>query len=575
VDDGTFTDGAGAYFAGITATNIWEFTTKVGGPAIATNLVAAADGSGDFITIQGAVNSVPSGNTKPTVINIHNGTYTEIVNINSRNNLDLRGQSRSGVTIGYPNNNNLNPGAPQRSSFIINGNDCTLETLMLTNMTPNGGGQAEAVDVEGTRAIFYNMELDSYQDTFLVHSAGKLVFFNDCLIQGQTDFNWGYGTVYYTNCEIRCLGSGGHVTQPRSPYTTNGFGFFNCRITRGYSGTGTFDLGRTIGTPTSPSEALFAGCLMAGTVTGYSSDAGTNMSDYSCSNLTATAPVTLAFSTHLSSNNPFVIAIQNASSWLYGWQPQVAPNIISQPTNQSVNHGQPIMLAVGATGVPSPTYQWKLNGVNISGATNAALTFASGSVTNSGTYSVIVSNASGTMTSSNATVTVANTAPAFTPVSDQTINAGVILNITNIVIDPDVPPQTLTFGLLANPLNSTLNAAGVFNWRPSVSQAGTTNPVSVEVTDNGTPNLSATNNFNVIVNPVSKPSLGTILYNGTQLSVTVNGGTVGPDYVVEISTNLTGWQPLLTSNSPPQPFTFTDTTTSTAPARFYRVRLSP
>jgi len=148
-------------------------------------------------------------------------------------------------------------------------------------------------------------------------------------------------------------------------------------------------------------------------------------------------------------------------------------------------------------------------------------------------------------------------------------------SITNIVIDPDVPPQTLTFGLLANPLNSTLNAAGVFNWRPSVSQAGTTNPVSVEVTDNGTPNLSATNNFNVIVNPVSKPSLGTILYNGTQLSVTVNGGTVGPDYVVEISTNLTGWQPLLTSNSPPQPFTFTDTTTSTAPARFYRVRLSP
>jgi pectin methylesterase-like acyl-CoA thioesterase len=67
-----------------------------------------------------------------------------------------------------------------------------------------GGGQTEVVDVEGTRAIFYNMELDSYQDTFLIHYTGKLVYFRDSLIQGQTDFNWSYGTVYYTNCQINC-----------------------------------------------------------------------------------------------------------------------------------------------------------------------------------------------------------------------------------------------------------------------------------------------------------------------------------------------------------------------------------
>lgn len=149
------------------------------------------------------------------------------------------------------------------------------------------------------------------------------------------------------------------------------------------------------------------------------------------------------------------------------------------------------------------------------------------------------------------------------------------MNVTNVVTDIDVPPQTLTFSLLMNPLNSTLNTAGVFNWRPSVSQAGTTNPVSVKVTDNGTPNLIATNNFNVIVNPVSKPSLGTVSYSGTQLSVTVNSGTVGPDYVVEVSTNLASWQAWQTNNSPPQPLTFTDTTVSTEPTKFYRVKLSP
>ena len=41
----------------------------------------------------------------------------------------------------------------------------SIENLTLTNMTPSGGSQAEAVDVEGTRAIFLNMELDSFQDT--------------------------------------------------------------------------------------------------------------------------------------------------------------------------------------------------------------------------------------------------------------------------------------------------------------------------------------------------------------------------------------------------------------------------
>jgi hypothetical protein len=173
------------------------------------------------------------------------------------------------------------------------------------------------------------------------------------------------------------------------------------------------------------------------------------------------------------------------------------------------------------------------------------------------------------------TLTINNTAPSFTPIPDQTVNAGVVLNLTNLVTDPDVPPQILTFSLLANPAGSTLSAAGVFNWRPSVSQAGTTNPVSVEVTDNGTPNLSATNNFKVIVNPVSKPGLGTISYNGTQLSLTVSGGSVGPDYIVEASTNLTAWQTLLATNSPPQPFTFTDAGVSNTPAKFYRVRLSP
>ena len=173
-------------------------------------------------------------------------------------------------------------------------------------------------------------------------------------------------------------------------------------------------------------------------------------------------------------------------------------------------------------------------------------------------------------------VPTTNTAPVLSAISNRAINVGVNLLITNTATDSDSPLQTLTYSLPVAPANATLGAAsGILNWRPLVSQANSTNAFTVVVTDNGTPSMSATQNFNVIVNPVLVPKLGTVSLNGMQLSVPVSGGTVGPDYVVEVSTNLTGWQTLVTTNTPPQPFVLTDTNPPTAPAKFYRIRLSP
>jgi hypothetical protein len=421
------------------------------------------------------------------------------------------------------------------------------------------------------------MELDSFQDTFLVHSAGKLVYFQDCLVQGDTDFNWGYGTVFYTNCEIRCLSAGSHVTQPRSPLGSNGFSFVNCQITKGSSSVTSVDLGRSISTPTTPAEVIFIRCLMDDVITGYSSDAGPNFWYASCSNLTATVEKTsLTFATHLAANDPTVLLAQDATNWLYGWVPQMAPNLLTNPVGQSVPGSGVLSLHAYATGIPSPAYQWLKNGEPIPGQTASTLAIPSANVNDAGSYSVVVSNIAGVITSTAATVTVGNTAPTLGSIADQTVNVGAIVNVTPVATDPDVPSQTLTFSLTsAPPAGSTFDTTtGAFNWRPNVGQAGATYPVSIVVTDNGTPILSATQTFNVIVNPLTEPNLTAPLWNGSQFSLTVNGQT-GPDYIVLVSTNLVDWTPVFTNSSPTTPFSWTDPNSGLFPVRFYRIQPGP
>jgi hypothetical protein len=170
---------------------------------------------------------------------------------------------------------------------------------------------------------------------------------------------------------------------------------------------------------------------------------------------------------------------------------------------------------------------------------------------------------------------VPNTAPVLAAVTNKTIDAGVTLNVTNTATDSGAPPQTLTFSLLNGPTYAALNATnGVFTWRPRVSQADTTNMVTVLVADDGTPSLSATNSFTVTVNALARPVLGSIAASGGQVSLVVNG-PAGPDYTLLTSTNLTGWQVLFTTNSPATPLMLVDTNLNAAPVRFYRIQLGP
>jgi pectin methylesterase-like acyl-CoA thioesterase len=234
IEPGVLTDLQDAPFVGFSDTNTWRFTTKAAAPAAGTNLLTvAADGSGNFCTVQGAIDFVPANNAQRVIINVKNGTYTEIVYINSNKPfITVKGENRAGTIVQYANNNNLNGAISGnfRTSFGVDAADFNLENITLHNTTPQGGSQAEALRVNGARTIINQVTLKSFQDTLLTQ---KSTFINNSYIEGDVDFMWGNGATYFKNTELKSLRDGGYYTQIRNNSSTPGNVYVNCRLTRG------------------------------------------------------------------------------------------------------------------------------------------------------------------------------------------------------------------------------------------------------------------------------------------------------------------------------------------------------
>ena len=138
---------------------------------------------------------------------------------------------------------------------------------------------------------------------------------------------------------------------------------------------------------------------------------------------------------------------------------------------------------------------------------------------------------------------------AFAAVSNVTVNAGVTVTVTNSATDPNLPPLPVTFSLLSAPAGAAIDAgSGIFNWRPAAAQANTTNQISIQAANNGTLGLSATQSFYVTVRPLNSPTASGIFVTNSQITLTV-GGDFGPDYLIQVSTDLILWQNVFTKIS--------------------------
>ncbi|HPY29322.1 MAG TPA: CARDB domain-containing protein [Verrucomicrobiota bacterium] len=93
-----------------------------------------------------------------------------------------------------------------------------------------------------------------------------------------------------------------------------------------------------------------------------------------------------------------------------------------------------------------------------------------------------------------------NTPPVLAPLTNATVLEGRWLILTNTATDADLPPQRLTWSLIGAPPGATIDpVSGVFRWRPSETQGGVTNAITVVVRDDGPGQLTATQTFLVTV----------------------------------------------------------------------------
>ncbi|MBN2163487.1 MAG: hypothetical protein JXR25_16885 [Pontiellaceae bacterium] len=213
------------------------------------DITVALDGSGDFTSIQAAIDSVHSNRDRETVIYLKNGVYDQekLIVPSDRQNITLQGESRENTIIRYHIHNcgceeavdgKCPPEAVRlwsqdllrtSATLTIQGNGFRAENLTIDN-SAGPVGQAQAITVQADRIVFKNCVLSSYQDTIYLWSRDR-TYFKDCLVVGRTDYIYGAGIGCFDSCEIRSWG-GGWITAPATPKDQEfGFVFYKCDIT--------------------------------------------------------------------------------------------------------------------------------------------------------------------------------------------------------------------------------------------------------------------------------------------------------------------------------------------------------
>ncbi len=207
-------------------------------PAQDKKWVVAADGSGTFTTVQAALNAVPGNNKKRVTIFIKNGIYTEKLVLDSgKNFVTLIGEDKFNTILTYndhtgklsPRGDTINTRTSY--SFKILANDFTASNISFQNDAGFSAGQAVAVEPDGDRAVFMNCRFLGNQDVLFTNSDKSRQYYENCYIEGTTDFIFGSATVWFEKCHIHSK-KNSHITAASTPAEKKfGYIFNDCILT--------------------------------------------------------------------------------------------------------------------------------------------------------------------------------------------------------------------------------------------------------------------------------------------------------------------------------------------------------
>ncbi len=200
------------------------------------DFVVAQDGSGDFFSVQEAINAVPDfrKNMRTTIL-VRKGVYHEKLIIpECKINVSLIGQQNAVISYDdYADKKNLfgeKKGTSGSSSCYIYAPDFYAEHLTFEN-TSGPLGQAVACFVSGDRAYFKNCRFIGFQDTLYTYGKGCRQYYEDCYIEGTVDFIFGWSTAVFNRCHIHSKGNG-YVTAPSTDEGQKyGYVFYDCVLT--------------------------------------------------------------------------------------------------------------------------------------------------------------------------------------------------------------------------------------------------------------------------------------------------------------------------------------------------------
>lgn len=201
-------------------------------------ITVVQDGSGDYRTVQEAFNAVPYNNKKPVTIIVGEGIYKEKLLLDSTKNfVTLIGANKFTTILTYDDHTGkispIGDSINTRTSwsFKILADNFTASNITFQNDAGFSAGQAVAVESDGDKAMFNNCRFIGNQDVLFTNNEKSRQYYQQCYIEGTTDFIFGSATVWFEQCHIHSK-KNSHVTAASTPQEKKwGYVFNDCVLT--------------------------------------------------------------------------------------------------------------------------------------------------------------------------------------------------------------------------------------------------------------------------------------------------------------------------------------------------------